>query len=468
MLTMPKVNAASTSLAEPVDRRFQLAGAGVVLLAAPWLLLASRYAVIGFLLLSALWVARAVRRPLVTAVSPVEWPVVGLLGMAVISLGVSTDLSLSLPKLAGLLLGLTAFVVVGEGVGTPRDVARLVAGLSVGGVGVALVGLVGTAWLVPKVGFLAPIYSHLPHLIQRVATSQGVTPGFQPNEVAGILALLIPVPVAVAIYPLRPPYRLALLASAILMALTLLLTFSRSAILGVSAAMLLVAVGRWPRLAYGLPVGLVAGAGLIWRLGSGAVGSALFGLPTGADLPAKALSRGEIWQRALAMIQAFPFTGIGLNTFPIVLARLFPTFVNAPDQPIPHAHNLILQTALDLGLPGLLCFLTLLGAAGLALVRAWPETTGWRRGAVAGVAAGLIAHLVFSLTDAVTLGAKPGGFLWVVLGGALALGWLSSKRPALTVQTGRGSIARYLSAALVLTASSLGSWIVLWQPRMIL
>jgi putative inorganic carbon (HCO3(-)) transporter len=47
---------------------------------------------------------------------------------------------------------------------------------------------------------------------------------------------------------------------------------------------------------------------------------------------------------------------------------LYPFFTVPPDTDIAHAHNIFLQTALDLGIPGLVAYLALLGSA---LVVCW-------------------------------------------------------------------------------------------------
>jgi hypothetical protein len=118
-----------------------------------------------------------------------------------------------------------------------------------------------------------------------------------------------------------------------------------------------------------------------------------------------------------------PFTGIGLNHFPLALLDFYPIapslygdfFVNY----YPHAHNLYLQTALDFGLPGLAAFL---GIGGLAIRGGLRALRRGREPALAaGLLLGLLAHAVYSLVDAVALGSKPGPLLWAVLGLLLAL-----------------------------------------------
>jgi putative inorganic carbon (HCO3(-)) transporter len=124
------------------------------------------------------------------------------------------------------------------------------------------------------------------------------------------------------------------------------------------------------------------------------------------------------------MIQDFPLTGIGLNTFPIIADKLYPMVINGPDARIPHAHDIFLQTAVDLGVPGLIAFVVLLTVAVATVALARRSTKVWQSGLVAGLGAGLLAHFIFGLTDAVTLGAKPGVLLWIVLGTAIGLGRL--------------------------------------------
>ena len=73
--------------------------------------------------------------------------------------------------------------------------------------------------------------------------------------------------------------------------------------------------------------------------------------------------RVELWSRALYAIQDFPLTGCGLGTFRQVVHLLYPPFFVEPGADLAHAHNFFLQVALDLGVPGLIAYLALLGTA---------------------------------------------------------------------------------------------------------
>ncbi len=128
------------------------------------------------------------------------------------------------------------------------------------------------------------------------------------------------------------------------------------------------------------------------------------------------------------MIQDFPYTGIGLNMFPYVGDAMHPYFLLGPDAKVPHAHNNFLQVAVDLGIPGLVAYLALLAAFCLC---AWRVYRRSRRRSIrlltAGLFSGMLAHQVYGLTGAITLGAKPSFILWIMLGLMAALDNLQAR-----------------------------------------
>ena len=438
----------------------------VALIATPLLMFPGRYTVIALILVAVSWLARVVVGRRTLRHSPSDWPLLVLLLATLVSLYPSVDLSLSHPKFYGLILGYYVFSAIVEHSRLGFRVALLTAIMVGGGVGIAALGLVGADWFGRKLPIIGTVYDRLPHLITSVSTSFGTTEsGFHPNEVAGTLALIFPVALGVALLGGRR-FRWLTTASAVAMALVLLLTLSRSAILGATVAGVLLVVLRWRRFWVAIPAGVAGLIVVTLVFGSARVLDLLLALQNSSDLSSKSVSRVEIWDRAWLMIQDFPLTGIGLNTFPIVADKLYPFIVNGPDARLPHAHNIFLQTAVDLGIPGLAAFVALLAVIAVQLSRAWLARPGWERGLVAGLGAGLLAHVIFGLTDTVTLGAKPGLLLWVVLGTALGLGHcepaeaainhqdLAGGRPNLASTMGlgwaqRGQAALFATACLV-------------------
>ena len=135
--------------------------------------------------------------------------------------------------------------------------------------------------------------------------------------------------------------------------------------------------------------------------------------------------RLEVWTWAVAGIQDFPFSGMGLGSFRQAAWRFYPLSIPS-SYDIAHAHNIFLQVALDLGLPGLVAYLGLLltaAHAGWRAARRDPVLRPWAIGLLAGLAA---LH-VYGLTDALAPGAKPALLFWLALG---LLAAMTRPRPA--------------------------------------
>lgn len=376
--------------------------------------------------------------------------------MVLVSLWATFDIGYSLPKISGMVLGMGVFFAVAREAEHPRGwTLSLLVFLGIG-VGISALGVIGTSYFPSKITLFDSITAHLPRLITGL---QGAESGFHPNEVAGALIWVLPLMMAISVtlvFSPRPPksgevrtqrkdwqekmqgWRLVgvtilCLAVTFFVGGVFLLCQSRGGYIGLALTLpvlILMALPprrRWWSLITIVVVAIVLGflVASRWEV----VRTWIAGSDIAAD-PALSLNsfegRLEIWSRAIYGIQDFPFTGMGMNAFRKVVWVLYPLFRIGPDFEIGHAHNEFLQVALDLGIPGLIAFLGLYIGAFWMLADVWRatrqpplNTENWSlvtRSLALGLGGSLLAHLLYGLTDAVALGAKPGVLFWMLLG----------------------------------------------------
>jgi O-antigen ligase len=364
--------------------------------------------------------------------------------MLLVSLFATYSISVSLPKIGGLLLGLAAFFIAARESQKPWGLAVSLFFLAAAGVGIAVLGLLNTQWFTGKLTFLNPITEILP---QSALALPGAESGFHPNEVAGVLLWVLPILVAVCLVglfkyrQLKPALGrglnmgtfLLLVLTTVFVGFVFILAQSRTAYLALAftlVVMLLVWVTQRNRLI--LPIGLLVlalgTAAFFWFGNPEALWGQLelkgSGLEGAFSLSTLAI-RMEIWDRALQAVRDFPLTGMGMNTFRVLVHELYPFFTIPTDTDIGHAHNEFLQTALDLGIPGLIALLSIYLVAFWMLFNLWKSADqeskdklppAARRALILGCGGGLFAHALFGLIDAVALGAKPGIVFWILLG----------------------------------------------------
>ncbi len=136
--------------------------------------------------------------------------------------------------------------------------------------------------------------------------------------------------------------------------------------------------------------------------------------------------RRAIWESTWAMIEDFPFTGIGWNAYQFVYHK-YDFFINNPENIIYHAHNMYLNIAAELGLPGLAVFLLLLGLhfymAVTTLQKAKSPTA---RAAAIGFCAVLCGVVVGGFTDYTLFNMQLASIFWLLNGLTFAL-WQQNK-----------------------------------------
>jgi hypothetical protein len=201
-------------------------------------------------------------------------------------------------------------------------------------------------------------------------------PWIHPNIAGGLLAMLLPVNLAVLVDAWRKNNRILYLTAVGLsgvIAIGLLMTSSRAAWLALAAGFGIwgwwqvsdLAARRSSRsriLIFGLPVLLAS----FLALGVfGAHASSLIRVANTVPGESSAGSRVEITRDTLQLIQDFPFTGGGLASFP----GLYSTYIRVILVPMFfYSHNLYTDIALEQGLPGLVAFLLILAGTGWKLL----------------------------------------------------------------------------------------------------
>ena len=405
----------------------------ILLVIAPALLFPSPARLTVLVVVPVVWLcARAATGELIpcTPLNTSLWLLAGCVGMSLVA---TFDMQYSLGKVAGVILGMLLFWAVTRRL-TSRNWLRLgVAGFSLAGAVLALLGLLG---------------ANVPVLPETIRGIPGARQGFNPNAVSGCLVLFIPLQAVLLSREVRTwlhPASIASTGARWLMAAhgavlalttaTLLLMWSRGALVGMSVAAL--AAVMW----YGRPRFRLAAAGVA------SVGVLILPLTlqqavpsadaAGPGLAHTVAGRVELWSRAVDAIRDAPLTGVGMNAFRVVMPERYPPFLFPISTDLAHAHNHLLQAALDVGLPGLVAYASIwliIGALLVRILRLSDERV--YRSIAGGIGAGLIAHFVFGLTDAIPLGAKVGVLFWLTLALTCSLHRVAVARP-----TGAGSRA---------------------------
>lgn len=411
----------------------------VVALSAPWLLFPSfrrEWTIAALVVLLLTWLVRwvVVGRP--ATPTPLNAALLPLAISVVVAVWASALPELTLPKLTGIILGFATFRAIVDGVRTPRHLAWAVGIFLLFGLGVTALGIVSTNWM-NKLPALQPLLASLPRLVNGLP---GAETGIHANELAGTLLFFLPVALAACALPVTGPAwrrwtaRFLAVLVVFFFGATLFLTQSRSAWIGAAAGVTAMAWLRWPRARGLLVAGALALLLVLLYVGPQQVVALIFPTEGTQDIGTMASTvslkgRVELWNRALYAIRDFPLTGCGLGTFRRVVHIVYPLFFASADTDIAHAHNVFLQVALDLGLPGLVAYLALVGTS---LWICWQTIrfAGTRRAWLAlSLIGSLVAFHVYGIADTVALGAKPGVAFWLVIALCAALYRISRRAP---------------------------------------
>jgi O-antigen ligase len=265
-----------------------------------------------------------------------------------------------------------------------------------------------------------------------------------PNAAASYFGMMVFVALGMAA---RRPARILWLLAALAEIVGLVLAASRTGAAAVAVGFVIFGVFWWttawrPRmrtwaLAAALAIGVAGGLARVWTLRS----------------DPGALYRQQFFATSLRMIADRPLTGVGIGRY------YDQSFLYAsPDiswiYPLENAHNSFLQIAGEIGLPGLVLLLAIIGPIGLDAARAIARRTRDMR--LVGCAVGVAAMIVTWLSGHPLLVREVAFSFWILLGllaalaGSVLIGSHERSREPARSFAGRKSIA--LLAAVVVAA----------------
>jgi O-antigen ligase/polysaccharide polymerase Wzy-like membrane protein len=373
------------------------------------------------LLLVATWVAELVNGADRTISTPLLWPWLALFVATLIGTWKSPEWQVTLPKITGVVLGMFVmrFLLLRA---TTRSRIWLAVGLYLL-VGTALMtfGSFGTFWLwKSKTPVLSWVTDRIPHLFDALP---GAEQGVNPNALGGTTLFLIPLLTSLITWLYGKRDRLdvssgqTLLIRVIVLLMLLegvgLLVLSQSRtcwVAGIGTVGWVLAVALRDRPRWWLVIASVP-AIIVVIIVSGRSALEHPALGSGPEV-----YRPEIWAKGISDVAASPLTGIGLGFFRRTI--YVPPRPPGPhgDVDIAHSHNVFLQMALDVGIPGLIAYVSLLLLAIMMCMQVYRLSDHAEQALSLGLFGNLLAIHIFGLTDAIALGAKVGLLFWWSLG----------------------------------------------------
>ena len=443
-----------------------------VLAAVPFLIFPSAASPWAAAAITLLWLLRRLATGRLTVRTPSDVPILVILLLLPVALWASANTDMTYPALYRLIAGIALYYAVVNWTVSSRRLAMVTALTVMVGIGLAAIVPFATTFQPFKLFATPPV---LTEWLQRAPWGSQLE--VNPNVLAGGLVIIWPI--VAALIPARLgsgrvisatngrvisatngrvktwSMRLCLIAALILMTVVLVLTQSRGAFLALLAVGLAwICALCWPRVRLLVVVlsACVIVASLALSLWLGREGAMqIIDTLSKTGTVDNWSGRRELWSRAIYMIQDFPYTGIGLGTFDLVQPLLYPFFLHTGQAH--HVHNLLLQVAVDLGLPGLIAYLALLMGSISLTWRLWTETRSrphvpsqagpWENGFLKSLSLGLlgshVALIVHGLLDAAGWANKLAVLPWLVMGLTVAS---SARRTAASSARRMASVER--------------------------
>ncbi len=361
------------------------------------------------------WIVRWAAYGSFSVRTPGDWGIIILIIMVPITLWVTAVPEKTHLQVLRLISGIGLYYAIANWCNSLKRLRMTLPVYALSGLGLALMAAINVQWAIGKLAFVpASLFQQFPAQF---------TDTIHPNVLAGSLILLLPIILAELLFAWRELGRFERtvnLVGLLAMLTVILMTLSRGAWMALGVVVVLMPILRWRRGWIGLAL-----------ISSLFIGLSLWSSPM-TILEALASSgtiggiegRLEIWSRAMYMIEDFPFTGIGMGSFNEAADTLYPFLTYAPGT-VAHAHNLFLQIAVDLGVPGLIGWLMVFGSVIQCSWKLYRSGKTAKMGLAAGLGAGLFCSQLglaaHGMTDSVTWGmVRPAPFVWAVWGLAAA------------------------------------------------
>ena len=346
--------------------------------------------------------------------TPVDISILGLLLMIPITSWATSLPEKTYPQAARLLISILFLYAIVNWTTTTRKLNLTILAIVLAGAGLSLFALISVEWQTQKLHFLSSaIYERFSLLVSDTSHS---------NVMGGNLALIVPYGLSILLFagnqlPMWKKITYSLITSLVIG--ILVLTQSRGALIGFMSIIPLLITLRWRRGWITLPSLALLLVLALWKWDLKQILDA-----ASANVKVGGLEgRIEIWSRGIYMVQNFPITGIGMGTFTEVADLLYP-FFSFGDWKVPHSHNLLLQIAIDAGIPGLLAWLSIYS---IILFLAWQiyqqgrkKQNNWVCGIGAAIISSQILMMVHGIVDSVTWGVRPEPILWALWGITIA------------------------------------------------
>jgi putative inorganic carbon (HCO3(-)) transporter len=362
------------------------------------------------------WVIRLLAYGYLSVRTPADWGIALLCLAVLVSVYISAVLVKTIPQVWRLLSGIALFYAIANWGDNQKRIKIMYRGFISAGFGLALLAPFTVLWVFDKITFIPEsIYENFTVLVSDSAN---------PSVMAGSLVLLLPFPLALLLFcwkNVRAFERILSILAVILIFGMLILTRARGAWVAAGAVLLTLLILFDRRFWILVLLGCIATLALGFFIGNTQVLDALLYSNTVGGLE----GRLEIWARAVTLAADFPFSGVGMGSFQEAAEAFYAYDQYAPAY-IPHAHNLFLQVGVDLGIPGLVAWCSIL--MGMFYIAWRIASVGKRKqnaqmlSAGGALLASQVALVSNGLTDAVVWGmVRPAPLVWILWGFGAAI-----------------------------------------------